>query len=801
MLFWEQFDALRDAASKGDFSRANELLEELIQKSVGDVDVLDAARWDLLNLAIRKLGLEESGAMALEGTAEGTTEVPFHAYPEMPTGELSCIQPEGQPGVSLVTCCMNRERNLLRALPSWVECPEITEIVIVDWSSDRSVREVLSESGIRDPRIRVATVKDEPRWVLSYAFNLGFRIASCDKVLKADADIILDPSFFSRNVLQPGNFLAGNWRVAEKGQAYVNGFFYAFKRDLAAVAGFNEYITTYGWDDDDLYERLERHGLSRRDVDIGTIHHLPHSDEKRTGNSQGIERSAWDELYGGTVHKIRSNRLLAHIMPHWHKGRTLVPFKVLQGGNGDLLLQRTCCVPHPVPGHIRKDVDYYAALQLTAIRLGPRVWELERDRLEILLRKPFSDLSWLDVEVALGNRPENAQTPGHYLVVQVRDETLPTTGRVARAFNMLTQLARKQGWIPVVSGPYQRLPDNASDRAKAYSFVPERGEINQLETVDVADIRAPIVPADHARLVWSEEAIAAFDAVAPKISTPRSRIFIDAQHGLGNRMRAIGSAASIAEKTDRELVVVWQPDVHCDCKFEDLFDYDGAVIEESFVDQAAELGCDVYNYMRVEPGAEKDAEIRLSDRNLYARSAYVLNSPHSSWKDQNRFLRGLRPVEEVRGMVASLRSPNDVSAHVRMQGGNKYEHLPFEQARGNWPEDAHKAIAHWREKSHFSHFFNRIDRLIADGRADTIFLAADLPETYAEFKAYYGDRVTMLDRQFYDRSAEQMRYALADVLLLGRAPLLLGSFWSSFTELARRLAREPLTVEMSGRDF
>ena len=31
-----------------------------------------------------------------------------------------------RPGVSLVTCCMNRSENLLKALRSWIECPEIS---------------------------------------------------------------------------------------------------------------------------------------------------------------------------------------------------------------------------------------------------------------------------------------------------------------------------------------------------------------------------------------------------------------------------------------------------------------------------------------------------------------------------------------------------------------------------------------------------------------------------------------------------------------------------------------------------
>lgn len=32
---------------------------------------------------------------------------------------------EIKPGVSLVTCCMNRSENLLKAIPTWLQCPEI----------------------------------------------------------------------------------------------------------------------------------------------------------------------------------------------------------------------------------------------------------------------------------------------------------------------------------------------------------------------------------------------------------------------------------------------------------------------------------------------------------------------------------------------------------------------------------------------------------------------------------------------------------------------------------------------------
>ncbi|WP_204115975.1 hypothetical protein, partial [Shimia biformata] len=288
---------------------------------------------------------------------------------------------------------------------------------------------------------------------------------------------------------------------------------------------------------------------------------------------------------------------------------------------------------------------------------------------------------------------------------------------------------------------------------------------------------------------------------APAVTSGRARLFIDAQHGLGNRLRAIGSAGAVAERTDRELVVVWEPDHHCEGRLSDLYDYDGAVIEQTFARDAAEQGMQVFNYMEVEEGAEKEAWIAPETAgDLYVRSAYVLNSPHSDWDAENRFLRALSPVAAVRALVASVRSPNDLSAHVRMVGAPGSDTASYDRAE-NWTPEGHAEIHRWRERSHFSHFMRRIDTLVAEGRADRIFVAADKPETYAEFQQAYGDRLAYLPRTLYDRSAEQLRYALADALLLASSPLLLGSSWSSFSELAMRLSPQKMTIELSGKDF
>ena len=95
----------------------------------------------------------------------------------------------------------------------------------------------------------------------------------------------------------------------------------------------------------------------------------------------------------------------------------------------------------------------------------------------------------------------------------------------------------------------------------------------------------------------------------------------------------------------------------------------------------------------------------------------------------------------------------------------------------------------------------RIDLLIKKDPDIDIYLAADTPETYGVFAAEYGNRLSMLPRNVYDRSIKQLRYAVADIILLSRCVFLLGSTWSSFSELAQRFSKTISRVEMSGHDF
>ncbi len=286
----------------------------------------------------------------------------------------------------------------------------------------------------------------------------------------------------------------------------------------------------------------------------------------------------------------------------------------------------------------------------------------------------------------------------------------------------------------------------------------------------------------------------------------RARLFIDVQHGLCNRMRAMASAASIAARTGRELVVVWCPDDHCDGHLADLFDYDGAVIDNrSDADLWRARADQVYNYMEIEEGAVFQEPIlptllEEGGGDVYVRSAYTLTSPYRVHNDEQLFLHALRPTAAVLGLVRSVRHPNQVACHVRIGSGAGFEHLSYEGAH-NWPAERHEELSYWRGKSGPERFMVRLDQLVDANRADHIFLAADTAETYDLFAQRYGARLVTLARPVFDRSAAQLQYALADLMLLAAADLFLGSTWSSFSDVAQRLAPVGRPYEQSGQNF
>lgn len=649
--------------------------------------------------------------------------------------------------VTIVTACRNREANLCTAIQSWLALSPC-KIIICDWGSTIPLsHERLGIEGCKDLVDILRCEAD--RWILTWAFNEALMQVKSEYVLKLDCDHLVSKNLIVLNQPCFGHFSRGHWRQVGEDQQYINGAFLSCTDLLRRVGYYDERITTYGWDDSDLYARLYDASLGSSVFAKGSLQHLEQSEKTRTEEQEVSQEGALACSLGieTTTFLITRNRILCGMLWPW---------------NSDMLKSREQIRGYfATPEPEEEALIEYATLQ---------AFELH--------------YHWMGLFGKTGIPAGEAYLEALYVLDQSPCKA-PSSLSIAKLLRRYSDAVRNRNKDDKALVRAALLANSRENRLK--SRLEALNQVEQLHsTTHPKNLKDRITVETRRRLP------------SPEIIVKRLKFYIDAQHGLGNRLRAVASASAIAEATDRELVIVWQPDYHCDCCFADLFCYEGAVLDTSFLNDLAD--CDIYNYMSIE-GGDQAVSIRIdSTKDIYARSAYVLKSPHSDWKRENRFIQSLQPVEAVLALVNSVRHPNDVSVHVRMEGGRNYQHLPYESS-ANWSEQEHDLIDNWRLKSHYAYFMKRIDTLILNGGAERIFVAADMLVTYNKFIQAYGERIAWLERSYYDRSVWQLQYALADAILLSRATLFLGSGWSSFSELAIRIARDELKVETRGIDF
>lgn len=192
---------------------------------------------------------------------------------------------------SIVSTCMNRSAMLRVSLQSWIGNPLISEIVIIDWCS----KEPISWAEALDPRIRVIRVEGQKYFHLGKAFNTGISNSSGDFVMKMDVDYILNPycnlvEEFQKIITENVFIVGGGWIGEGKGNPFLqptNGFLCAPRKSLLEAGGYNESLQGWGYDDDDIINKLLKLGLTHKILRLSGgafIYHNPHGAEWRVEN-------------------------------------------------------------------------------------------------------------------------------------------------------------------------------------------------------------------------------------------------------------------------------------------------------------------------------------------------------------------------------------------------------------------------------------------------------------------------------------------------------------------------------------
>lgn len=194
--------------------------------------------------------------------------------------------------ISIVCACKNREQSLTISLNSWIMFSEVSEIIIVDWSSDIEIDHLSS----LDKRIKIIRVSDQKYFNQPQPLNLAVDFSSSEKILKLDCDHILNPyyNFFDDYILEENCCISGINNNSSEVYKGIFGLLYIRKKDFLMVNGFNENMGKYySFEDDEILMRLRKVGISTKKIipESNRVIHLPHPHIKKVENFEGTYNS------------------------------------------------------------------------------------------------------------------------------------------------------------------------------------------------------------------------------------------------------------------------------------------------------------------------------------------------------------------------------------------------------------------------------------------------------------------------------------------------------------------------------
>lgn len=274
---------------------------------------------------------------------------------------------KNQDGISIIIAIKNRVEHFEQSLQTWLSHSQVNEIVVVDWSSDEPISPIIKK--YQDGRIRLVEVKGQSKWNLAMAYNLAARFTSFDKILKIDADIELLQGFFEEHKLTKNHFFTGSWEKSRnENETHLNGSVFLFRNDFFKVNGYSEYISTYGWDDSDLYIRLEKMGMKRLIFNFDSLHHIEHPVRMQHQESSSVFPIISDEEWSRL--NILTNRHLCRKTALWGLKNEMAPYDVVDTDTNKFVVETTQLDKNKIPLHIREEA-FQVAIRERLLELIP----------------------------------------------------------------------------------------------------------------------------------------------------------------------------------------------------------------------------------------------------------------------------------------------------------------------------------------------------------------------------------------------------------------------------------------------
>jgi Polysaccharide pyruvyl transferase/N-terminal domain of galactosyltransferase len=534
----------------------------------------------------------------------------------------------------------DREEFLLQSIETW-KLLAIKKIVVVDWGCKNSLKYLETK------KIQVYRVDNAVEWNLAVCLNFGLNQCTTKYILKLDVDVKIGPDFFKHHFLTGKRFYTGNWKIARnENEKHLNGTLLVKKKHLISCGGYNENIQGYGFDDTDLYNRLEKLQIKKFNINNDTLQHIPH------------------------------------------------------------------------PDSIRSNIDPRLSILINMHITDRNKWNFSSEKSQFI----FKD--------------------GLYFILKI-----------------------------------VKLTDQEFEKCRLLGI---RTFLN-----------------DFYNYTWemtTNKSINFLEKLLKRIN--KKRLVIIPKNGLGNRLRAVASAAVLAKKLDRNFIIVWLPDFHCNTVFRQLFD-DSKLLVDCKDSSIVNLKIKVQNYAETSAFENRlNIELKQND-DMCISSACVISSELTNWTEEIVWMRrNILPIPDIQKKIdwySKLFSiENCIGMHIRQ--GQKF--ASYEQTIG-WDRKQIETLTQNRKSSHYCHFIREVKKYRKDNPDQKFFICFDNEEVRDIAEKY---KLQYIDRREFDRSLNQIKSGVIDCFLLSKCTEILGSPWSSFTELGQRLSLNTKT-KLAGKNF
>jgi hypothetical protein len=273
--------------------------------------------------------------------------------------------------------------------------------------------------------------------------------------------------------------------------------------------------------------------------------------------------------------------------------------------------------------------------------------------------------------------------------------------------------------------------------------------------------------------------------------------------GLGNRIKGLATILRLADKFDKTPLLHWPKNVLMGCDFSEIFDLSIKEISEKDVEKIKEDNWEFYRDWRDNINSNKKFQIFQCWRFLalpgeiekkFAKTYPSLKGnnidfeferiPEKIKKSILSYLKRIKPKKNILKRVDNFLKGEDfgniVGVHVRR---TDFKNSP--DGRGNISTN--------------DLFFKRIEEILKKNPKKKFFLCTDSEETQNLFKKKFKEKIIHTKKKNWDMSSHEASLdSLADLLILSKTKHILGTYLSTFTEIAWWIGNCEAKVEIMG---